>query len=119
MADFAAVETRLRSILEPYRDRLEDGTIYNRAILRRPGGHGHDWFAGVVVNKNYVSFYLMPIYTFPLLDGLSPGLGKRKQGQVCFNFSTVDEELMAELTALTERGFEAYSSEGESPAQRA
>jgi hypothetical protein len=112
VADLAAVEARLRSILDPYRDRLELGTIYNREILRRPGGHGHDWFAGVVVNKNYVSFYLMPMYKDPaVLEGLSPGLLKRKQGEVCFNFSTVDDELIGELTDLTERSFEAYMRE--------
>ena len=109
MADHAAVEARLESILDPYRDRLELGTIYNREVLRRPGGQGHDWFAGVVVNKNYVSFYLMPMYKNPrLIDGLSAILRKRKQGEVCFNFSAVDDELIGELAALTERSFEVY-----------
>lgn len=117
MAEFAAVEARLRAILDPYRDRLETGTIYNRDILRRPGGKGHDWFAGVLPNKNYISFYLLPIYTWPqLLDGLSPGLRKRKQGASCFNFSAVDDDLFAELSALTERSFQAYVSGGTSPA---
>ena len=115
MAEFAAVEGRLRAILEPYQDRLETGTIYNREILRRPGGRGHDWFAGVVPNKNYVSFYMLPIYTWPqLLDGMSPALRKRKQGASCFNFSAVDEDQMAELAALTERSFQAYMSGGAS-----
>jgi hypothetical protein len=118
VAAFAAVEGRLRAILEPYRDRLETGTIYNREILRRPGGRGHDWFAGVVPNKNYVSFYMLPIYTWPqLLDGMSPALRKRKQGASCFNFSAVDEDLMAELAALTERSFQAYMSGGASLAE--
>jgi len=118
VADFAAVESRLRGILEPYRDRLETGTIYNREILRRPGGRGHDWFAGVVPNKNYVSFYVLPIYTWPrLLDGMSPALRKRKQGASCFNFSAVDEDQMAELAALTERSFQAYMSGGASLAE--
>ena len=33
----AAVEARLRAILEPYRDRLEEGQIYGVSVLRRPG----------------------------------------------------------------------------------
>jgi len=69
----------------------------------------------VVANKNYISFYMLPIYTWPrLLDGMSPALGKRKQGASCFNFSTVDEDLLAELAALTERSFQAYLSGGAS-----
>jgi hypothetical protein len=113
VAEFAEVEARLRAILDPYRDRLETGTIYNREILRRPGGRGHDWFAGVLPNKRYVSFYMLPIYTWPqLLDGISAGLRKRKQGASCFNFSAVDDGLLAELAALTERSFQAYISNG-------
>jgi hypothetical protein len=115
VADFAEVEARLRAILDPYRDRLETGTIYNREILRRPGGRGHDWFAGVLPNKNYISFYMLPIYTWPqLLDGISPALRKRKQGASCFNFSAADDDVFAELAALTERSFRAYVSGGAS-----
>jgi hypothetical protein len=115
VAGFAEVEARLRAILDPYRDRLETGTIYNREILRRPGGRGHDWFAGVLPNKNYISFYMLPIYTWPqLLDGISPALRKRKQGASCFNFSAAEDDLFAELAALTERSFQAYVSGGAS-----
>jgi hypothetical protein len=115
VAEFAEVEARLRAILDPYRDRLETGTIYNREILRRPGGRGHDWFAGVLPNKNYISFYMLPIYTWPqLLDGISPALRKRKQGASCFNFSAADDDVFAELAALTERSFRAYVSGGAS-----
>jgi hypothetical protein len=115
VVDFAEVEARLRAILDPYRDRLETGTIYNREILRRPGGRGHDWFAGVLPNKNYISFYMLPIYTWPqLLDGISPALRKRKQGASCFNFSAADDDVFAELAALTERSFRAYVSGGAS-----
>jgi hypothetical protein len=45
-APLAAVEARLRAILEPYRDRLDEGTIYGIATLRRRC-EAHDWFAGV------------------------------------------------------------------------
>jgi hypothetical protein len=115
VVDFAEVEARLRAILDPYRDRLETGTIYNREILRRPGGRGHDWFAGVLPNKNYISFYMLPIYTWPqLLDGISPALRKRKQGASCFNFSAADDDVFAELAVLTERSLQAYVSGGAS-----
>jgi hypothetical protein len=111
MADFSAVEARLRKILEAYRDRLEPGPVYGVGMLRRPGGGAHDWFAGIRVGKNYVSYYLMPVYGRPeLLAGISPGLRRRKQGKSCFNFSAVDESLMTELEALTERSFEAFMS---------
>ncbi len=111
MADFRAVDARLWKILDPYRDRLESGPVYGVGMLRRPGGGAHDWFAGTRVGKNYVSYYLMPVYGRPqLLTGISPELRRRKQGKSCFNFSAIDEPLMAELEALTARSFDAFMS---------
>jgi hypothetical protein len=52
--------------------------------------------------KNYVSFHLMGLYTFPeMLKSVSPALRRRMQGKSCFNFTHIDEELFAELERLT------------------
>ena len=107
MADFDAVEARLRSILDSYRDRLvvkPDG-LYLPGIDDKP----HGYVAGVRRGKQYVSFYLMPAYAFPdFTDSISPALRARKQGKSCFNFSKVDDALFAELTDLTRRGIDRY-----------
>jgi hypothetical protein len=108
MTDFAAVETRLRAILDPYRDRLEQNDLYGVDTLRKRGGGAHDFFAGVRVGKRYVSFHLMPVYTNPeLLGRISPELRRRMQGKSCFNFARVDESLMGELERLTAAGYDA------------
>jgi len=71
------------------------------------------YFGGVEIMKNYVSFHLMPVYINPkLLDDISPELKKRMQGKSCFNFNTIDRDLLKELTALTKKGFEFYKKEG-------
>ena len=112
MADFGAVEARLRSILDLYRDRLESSPLYGVDTLKRPGGGAHDFFAGVRVGKRYVSYHLMPVYARPqLLDGISAELRRRMQGKSCFNFTFVDESLMRELETLTRRSFDVFSSE--------
>jgi hypothetical protein len=65
------------------------------------------------VGKRYVSFYLMPVYSHAeLLDGVSPALRKRMQGKSCFNFTTPDEAFLAELEALTARGYEHFEADG-------
>lgn len=70
------------------------------------------WFGGVRMGKNYVSFHLMPVYACPeLLKGMSPQLKKRMQGKACFNFTTVDEELMGELEKLTAAGAAKFQSQ--------
>ena len=106
MADLQAVHDRLRAILEPYRDRLAvtaDGP--GGLALELPAYKGQPWgyAAGTRLGKRYVSYYLMAVYGEPgILDGMSPALRRRMQGKSCFNFTTIDEPLFAELAALTE-----------------
>jgi hypothetical protein len=104
MADFEAVEARLRRIFAPYRDRLTvskegPGGIY----LEMPGYEGKPWgyVGGTRVGKSYVSYYLMGAYDGGLQGSMSPELRKRMQGKTCFNFTKIDEPLFAELEDLT------------------
>ncbi len=113
MADLAGLETRLERILDPYRDQLETATIYNIPTLRRAGAKAHDWFAFVKPASKHVSFFLLPIVTWPdLLDGCSDALLKRRQAKSAFTFATVDEALLGELEALVARAFERYVAAG-------
>jgi hypothetical protein len=71
------------------------------------------FFGSVKAQKNYVSFYLMPVYVFPdLLDNASPELKKRMQGKSCFNFKAANPALFSEIADLTKNGFERYQEEG-------
>lgn len=109
MGDLAAVESRLRALLEPYRARLEEGLIYGIPMLRRPGAKAHEWFAGVQVADGYVKLNFLPMHGHPeLLEGVSLALLKRKTGASVFRLTDVDETLFAELEALLARGFEVY-----------
>jgi hypothetical protein len=111
-ADLATVDGRLRAILEPYRGRFAvaaDGPGGLALHLRGLEDQPHGYVAGVRPGKRYVSFYLMPVYGFPeLATDMSPELRRRMQGKSCFNFTTVDEALMAELEALTAQGVDRY-----------
>jgi hypothetical protein len=65
--------------------------------------------AWVQVGKNYVSFHHMGVYAKPdLLKDVSKRLKARIQGKGCFNFTSVDEPLLAELEELVVRAFEAF-----------
>jgi len=117
MADFAAVHERLRHILEPYRADLSvtrDGP--DGLVPEVPGLEGKPWgyVAGTRVGKRYVSFHLMPVYSTPgLLESMSPELLKRMQGKSCFNFAKIDEPLLAELEALTQRAIPGFRAVAE------
>ena len=111
------VFAELRAILEPYSNRLvvtADSAIGYSLDTRHILPNKQPLFFGSVkVQKNYVSFYLMPVYACPeLLEGISEALRKRMQGKSCFNFKHIDPELFRELAALTRAGFERYHTIG-------
>ena len=112
-ADLVAIEARLRRVLDPYRAHLEAATIYGIPTLRRPGAKAHDWFAFVKPASKHVSFFLMPIVTWPdLLEGCSDALLRRHQAKSAFTFATLDEGLVGELESLVARAFERYVGAG-------
>src|SRR5688572_14584146 len=96
---FQQVYTRLRGLLESLTDELqvvEDKPAMYSVASRKPGVRETEaYFGGVRSGKRYVSYYLMPVYVNPsLLDGISPELKRRMQGKSCFNFTTLDDDLM-------------------------
>ena len=111
MTDLVAVHDRLRAILEPYRDGLvatKDGPA--GMTLEIPGLEGKPWgyVAATRLGKRYVSFYLMGVYASPEVAAtISPQLKRRMQGKSCFNFATIDEDLLRELAELTARAVPA------------
>jgi hypothetical protein len=110
---FAEVFQRLRSILTPHvpplvvtRDTARD---FSLAVDFPSAPEPARYFGGATIRRSYVSFYLMPVYAEPaLLAGVPGELLARMQGKSCFNFSKVDENLFAELAALTDRAVPAY-----------
>lgn len=107
----------LRTILLPYAihthvtvDTDSEYSLFTRHIMKNKQPL---FFASVKINKNYVSFHIMPIYVFPeLVDDISPALLKRKQGKSCFNFKKVESDLFLELAQLTQESFDRYVAEG-------
>ena len=111
--DFPIVFEQLQNILKPYAPKLTV-KMDNQNVFYLDGPYSQKWkkelyFASTHIKKNYVSFYLMPVYMYPdLLKDISPALKKRMQGKSCFNFKRVELELFKELAALTKRGFERF-----------
>ena len=71
------------------------------------------WLGGVEIKKNYVAVHLVPVYADPsLLDDISPALRKRMQGKNCFNFKSVEPELLKEMGQLIDTGVKAFEKAG-------
>lgn len=110
------VFNQLRTILQAFEPKLILKTDKPAAYyLETPFSekYGRELFFGSVhIRKNYVSFYLFPVYMFPdLLQNLSPALKKRMQGKSCFNFKEIDQGLFRELKQLAKKGFDRFKKE--------
>ena len=111
-----AVFAALHQILKPYENQFavrtnRPGNCYFETRAASLNGR-RLFFAGAKIKKNYVSFYLPPLYMFPdLLNRISPGLKKLMQGQSCFNFTKMDQDCIDELHQLTQSAFQRLKSE--------
>ncbi|PTW01773.1 hypothetical protein C8C76_104127 [Halanaerobium saccharolyticum] len=67
------------------------------------------FFAGVTLQKNYISFYFMPIYVEPeLKEKLEPKLLKLLKGKSCFHIKSIDKELENEIFDALQKGYKLY-----------
>jgi len=117
--DFPPVFEQLKSILKPYAETLNLRADTTDAYYL-DGPYSEKWkkqlfFGSAQIKKNYVSFYLMPVYMYPdLLKDISPELKKRMQGKSCFNFKKVESALFEELAVLTRKSVEKIEKENAS-----
>jgi hypothetical protein len=107
----SAIFTALREVLRIYQDDFvvkTDKPNHCSLETRSPSLNGRRmFFAAAKVKKNYVSYYLPPLYMFPeLANRLSPELRRSLHGQSCFNFTAVDQNCLTELEKLTHAGFQ-------------
>jgi hypothetical protein len=113
---FAATFEALRAILEPHAKRLtvtvDKPGHFELASPTMTDRVGRPLFcAAVQINKNYVSYHLMPVYAnAALCIRLSPALRKRMQGKACFNFTTVEPGQLKELAAVTKKGIAGFKN---------
>jgi hypothetical protein len=67
------------------------------------------YIAGVIQQKNYVSFYLSPIYSHPeLYSDISSDLKKVLKGKSCFNISKANQFLLNEIEKILKKGINKY-----------
>jgi hypothetical protein len=123
MAGRPEVFAALKAILTPLADRLT--VTADSAITYGLGVPGHRYrdqpstpFAQVRDGKSYVSFHLFPVYVVPdLLGGVPERLRRRMQGKSCFNFKTLEPELVRDLQSLVEQAEPRFRAELERPAR--
>ncbi|HWS23438.1 MAG TPA: hypothetical protein VN226_03300 [Anaerolineales bacterium] len=71
------------------------------------------YFASVIIQKSYVGFYFMPVYTDEeLIKVFKPELLKLKKGLSCFHIKKLDQTIEKQIADALKLGFELYVARG-------
>jgi hypothetical protein len=71
------------------------------------------YFASALVQKGYVGFYLMPVYTDAFAKkAIAPDLLKLLKGKSCFHIKKLDENLKRQVLHALEAGYACFKEKG-------
>lgn len=71
------------------------------------------YLAGLIIQKDYVGFYYMPIYVNTELKTIfAPELLKLLKGKSCFHIKKLDDNLKEQIREALKIGYENYQRNG-------
>lgn len=113
--------TKLKSILKKYENpllpKIDLDSKYDlwsfKDIVVAGKKRKEIFFAGLIIQSNYVGFYYMPIYTDESLRSIfKPELLKTLKGKSCFHIKKLDSELELQIEDALEKGYALYLERG-------
>jgi len=67
------------------------------------------YFAGIIIQKNFVGFYFMPVYSdTKLVDFFEPELLSLLKGKSCFHIKKLDVKTKGQIDRALKLGFREY-----------
>ena len=121
MSELKAIFDTLQSLLQAYQPPLvpksADERHFDLWSLKPVMIDGRKkkevFFAGLIIQKDYVGFYFMPIYAESGLKSVfKPELLGLLKGKSCFHLKRLDEELLRQIEAALKIGYELYRERG-------
>ena len=71
------------------------------------------FFAGLIIQKNYVGLYYMPVYAEPEVKQLfKPELLRLLKGKSCFHIRKLTPELLNQVEEALAQGYQMYQERG-------
>ncbi len=108
---------KLKSILKRYEGKLKPKfdldskyDLWSFKDLEIAGRKRKEvYFAGLIIQSNYVGFYYMPIYTDTNLKKVfKPELLKLLKGKSCFHIKKLTKEIETQISKALETGYLLY-----------
>jgi hypothetical protein len=120
--NFVEIFQTIRASLQPYAvmgfdNRVNSETNYdlwsNKNVVIDGRKRDEVFFASVVIQKNYVGFYFMPVYAEPdMKQVFDEDLLKLLKGKSCFHIKVLDELLLSHIEDALAAGFKIYKEKG-------
>ena len=119
ITDLDLIFSSLKGLLEAYRPplvakvetkgRIDLASIKDVVIAGRK--RSEIYFASAIIQKGYVGFYFMPVYTTPEMKGFfAPELLSLLKGKSCFHIKKLDKKLLAQIRKALKDGYKLYKS---------
>ena len=121
MSDLSAMFNQIRPLLARYQPPLaarhDEPAYYDlwseKELVIEGRKRKEVYFAGLMIHKDYVGFYFMPVYAEPEVKALfAPELLKLLKGKSCFHIKKLDDALLKHLEDALRKGFELYQQRG-------
>ncbi len=114
---FATVRSLLKRYQPPMVATVNRATRFElwsqREVIIAGRKRSEVFFASVVIQKDFVGFYFMPIYAETKLKSVfKPQLLQRLKGKSCFHLKILDRELTSQIRSALALGFAMYKKRG-------
>ena len=121
MDDKQKIFEKVKSLLEKYSDRMKVTNdsdkrydLYTHKQVEFMGKvRDGVYFASVIIQKGFVGFYFMPVYTDEGAKAFfRPELFKLLKGKSCFHLKKYDDLIFKQIEDVVEKGYEMYVKKG-------
>ena len=116
-AIFGAIKPLLQAYQPPMVPKTDNERYFdlwsNKPVVIDGRKKKEIFFAGLIIQKDYVGFYFMPIYAETDLKSVfKPELLRLLKEKSCFHIKKLDEELLRQIEAALKVGYELYRQRG-------
>jgi len=116
-AVFAALKPLLQAYQPPLVPKADTESYFDLWSLKPVVIEGRKkkevFFAGLIIQKDFVGFYFMPIYAdTDLKTVFKPELLRLLKGKSCFHVKKLDDELLRQIEAALKVGYALYQERG-------
>jgi hypothetical protein len=121
ITDLNQIYLSLKELLQPYRPplvaKVDEAKRFDLVSIKDLVIEGRKrkevYFASIIIQKDYVGFYYMPVYSDPEMKGLfQPELLALLKGKSCFHIKRLDDALRDKIRVALEDGFKLYKTRG-------